>query len=109
MAPLRLNRQWLTWLSIYPTRDNISDVMRFLYAICPIIVLIGDLCGIAAGSAFFLSSLSGSIDLEKATYSLCQISGLVNMTYMMIVSLLMRNKISATVDALIQIHDECEY
>lgn len=52
MEPFKLNRQWLIWLSIYPSEDNTNRWMKNIYSVVPVIVLFGDLCGIAAGTIY---------------------------------------------------------
>lgn len=80
--------------------------MKSFYSIFPVIVLVGDLVGFAAGTTFFLKTISS--DLESAMYSLCQMAGLGNMAYMMVVSFFLREKFTATVDSLLEIYRESE-
>lgn len=107
MEPLKLNREWLSWLGVYPSDENTSPILNFIRSLFPVIVLFGDLAGLFAGTTFFVKSIS--VDLETAMYSLCQISGLGNMAYMMIVSFFLRQKFTNTVNSLIQIYRESKY
>lgn len=107
MEPLKLNRLWLSWLGVYPLNENASPTMKFICSIFPVIVLCGDLAGLFAGTTFFLRSIS--VDLETAMYSLCQIAGLGNMAYMMIMSFFLRQKFTNTVNELMNIYHESKY
>lgn len=107
MEPLKLNRMWLSWLGVYPPDENASSTMKFICSIFPVIVLCGDLAGLFAGATFFLRSIS--VDLESAMYSLCQIAGLGNMAYMMIVSFFLRQKFTDTINGLMNIYRESKY
>lgn len=106
MEPLKLNRQWLAWLCLCAPDKNTSPTMRSFYSIFPVIVLVGDLVGLAAGTAFFLKIISS--DLESGLYSLCQMAGMADMAYMMILSFFLREKFTATVDSLMKMYRESE-
>lgn len=97
------SQKMLTWICVYPADETVSKFKRATYAFAYAFILISNLCVLASSVAFFLKYVS--VDLEQSLYAVFQITAYGSMTYLIIVSFLLRSKIPLVFDDLAKIYE----
>lgn len=88
MKPLETNQQILTFLCIFPTTNKCK---RRIYIVLSVFLLVIEICGLASSATFVLNHIS--TDLEEAIYAIFQVAAFSGLIYMIIVTIILRNKI----------------
>lgn len=98
ITPLETNRRLLTWVSVIPADENTNIFMKFVYKISSLVIF-ATCFGVTIASVTYYLKLA-STNLEKSLYSLAQIAAFSSMTYIIIVTFFIRNKIPTIFDSL---------
>lgn len=106
MEPLKEVRRIMTLLCVYPSDENSGIMIKLGCVVFALAILAGNIAGMAAGTVYFFKS--GPSERENSMYTLCLVSGLMSMTLTMIIAFFQRREITATIDHLLRIHDECK-
>lgn len=107
MIPLKTNRHVLTWLCVFPPEEGTTKKKRIAHVVFSLTIF-----GINAGSffvslAYFMKYMS--IDLEQSIFAIVQMLGEVNMTYISVITFILRDEVSATYKSLSKIYKEREF
>lgn len=93
MKPLSTSQVVLSWISALTADAKTSKWRRILFKIVPLILIAGNLTGLASSMVFFLRYVSN--DLERSLYALFQIDDQLRMTNAAVVTFLSRHKLQA--------------
>lgn len=102
MIPLETNRWVLTWLCVFPPERHTSKWKRLAHVAFSLTVFFINAGSFFGSLAFFLKYMS--VDLEQCIFALVQMIGEVNMSYISIITFLLRDKIKAIYDNLSRIY-----
>lgn len=106
MQPLSLAQQVLPWICMSPLRETTSKSKILAYRISIIVFFIMKLNAIAAGGAYVCKFIS--TDLEGSVFAFSMTLGVVGVTYMMIVLICSREKVSSIFEQLTKIYKACK-
>lgn len=107
MTPLALNRQWLKWLSVYPPESSESQWKQIAYSAVTLIVLISFINGLIGNVYFCVVYVL--TDLEQALYGASIVFALLGSFYILLISLMIRKRITAIFSKLSYIYDLCKF
>lgn len=99
--PLEINRLILIWVCAIPADKNTSKSKRLLYALISLIIFVALLSVSLASGAFIVKFVS--TDLEGSFYALAQLAAYSAMTYTIIVTFFIRDKIPSIFDNLAKV------
>lgn len=106
MRPLELNRRILIWMCVYPCDENTTRWKRLAYILFSILIFVLNAIGLIFSTAYFIKYVS--IDLEQSLFALLQAVGEANMVYILIITFILRHKITAMLKSLSKIYDMCK-
>lgn len=106
MIPLETNRRVLTWLCVFPSEEGTSWHMKVAHIAFCSFVLGMNVVSCIVSVAFLLKYISN--DMEQCLFAFVQICGEVNMSYIIIITYLLRHKITATYNSLADIYRTCK-
>lgn len=91
MKPLAGIQMVLSWISVYPVKEETAKWKRFIFKAFPLVLIVGNLTGLASSSVYFFEFFS--FDLESSLYALFQIAGQLNMTNAIVATFAVRHRI----------------
>lgn len=106
MRPLGTYQQILIWIRAFP-EETATKWQKLSHIVFTIFIIISSIGTIVFSVASVLKHMSTS--LEVALYATTQITGLLGVTYSLIVLYFLRNKIYGVFDNLKKIYDKCEF
>lgn len=106
MDPLATNRRVLTWLCVFPPEKGTTKAQRMAHVALSLSVFVVNMGSFFVSLAYFLKYMS--IDLEQSLFAVVQMLGEVNMTYISIITYILRRQITATYKSLCRIYKACE-
>lgn len=107
MKPLETYRRVLTWLCAYSVTEDEAKWKRFAYIAFGLFICIGNVLSLASTAAFIWVYVS--TDLEEALYAFLQFFGTLAVNYTFIIGIIMKSKITITINRLSDIYDERKF
>lgn len=108
MKPLPTTQLMLTWFLFLENKDNSLNWWKKISRIgFTAITLVLTVCQVFATGAFALKYLS--IDFQNSLYALYAFFGWTMLSYLFIVALFSRRKITLFIDKFSKVHHECKY
>lgn len=106
VKPLATSQEVLVWICALTPEPTTSTAKKVLFKMCPIVLIFGNITGLASSVAFFVKFIK--IDLEVSLFALFQIAGQVNMSNAIVVTICLRHRIEAMFRNLTNIYNECK-
>lgn len=103
MKPLVTNYRILTWLWVCPSEEKISWCCQFAHISLVSSIFFANVLLIICSLLYFYETVS--VDLSKSLYAFGQIIGFISVTYMVIVALILRGKITELFRSLSRIYE----
>lgn len=107
MRPLKTSQRVLTWFCAYPADESTSSRQKLAHMFCFLSVLLGVICNLTAGAAYFLKYVSE--DLDHSLYAFAQIFAVSSSVYIITTSPFLHRRNVAVIDGLAKIYTECKY
>lgn len=104
MRPLQTTEQVLTWLCLLPADKMISDWRKLSYILLTAVIVTSIMAYLPASVAYFMRFYSTNLD--GSFYALFQITGLLPIITMIVVSFGFRHKIKLIFDKFTKIYAE---
>lgn len=107
MKPMKILWQFLNWFCVYPCSKSTPRWKNRVHIAFTFFIFVGNCCGVLVSTAFFFESIS--TNLENSLYAILQIASCAVGVYAVIFMLLSRQKITANLNDLARIYDECKH
>lgn len=102
MTPLNTNRKVLIVLGMHSADASVTQQQQIRNICIASAIFIAHLWGLVSSAIYFIKFVS--VDLESALFGILEVSGHVNMIYMMIIAFILRHRIAAIFTSLATIY-----
>lgn len=106
MNVLATNKQVLAWILLYIDKQIVGKRWQMGSICMGVTVFTLNVCVVLYSVPFFLQYIS--TNLEDALYCFSQFVIFVCSTYMFIIAFMLRHRITAIIDGLTQIYEQCK-
>lgn len=107
MIPLKTNRYFLTWLSLYPNSEGTSATTITVKQIFTVQCFLLTHIGLVGSIGFVCTHILE--DLERSLFGILQIAGLFYVNYTQVFARFLRPKIISALDQISKFHESCEF
>lgn len=107
MKPLIVYRRMLKWYCVYPVEETTPKWTKLMVKMFCACAFVFCMIGVGFSLAFVLKLIS--VDLASSLYALFQVAAAANGIYNIIIQLVIRHKITKTIENLSKIYGKCNY